>query len=274
MGKDSKIEWTTHTFNPWWGCNHVSPGCDHCYAETFSRRVGKQVWGTDAPRRFFGEHHWNEARRWDRDSELNGVRQRVFCASMADVLEDRRDLDPWREKLWRLIEETRSLDWLLLTKRPQNFSRLAPWKDCWPDNVWVGTTVESPLLATKRIPFLLEVPARIRFLSCEPLLERLDLAEYLALRPGGLGIDWVIVGGESGAHARPMEADWARALVTQSRYAARPCFVKQLGSVWARANRIGGKADDPAHWPHDLRVRELPHPIAFASTIGSEAASP
>lgn len=120
MGKNSRIEWTDHTFNPWWGCTKVSEACKNCYAEAWSKRVGQQVWGPQAERRFFGERHWLEPLKWNADAAAHGKRLRVFCASMADVFEDRRSLDPWRSKLWELIEATPQLDWLLLTKRPEH----------------------------------------------------------------------------------------------------------------------------------------------------------
>src|SRR5262249_54064076 len=123
MGDKTAIEWTDHTFNPWWGCVEVSPACDFCYARTWAQRRGHPVWGTDAPRRFFGEAHWGEPLRWNRRAAATGRRARVFCASMADVLEERHDpvgalLEQARARLWATIEATPNLDWLLLTKRP------------------------------------------------------------------------------------------------------------------------------------------------------------
>lgn len=119
MAKNSRIEWTTHTFNPWWGCVKVSPACKHCYAESWAKRVGSNVWGIKAERRFFGDKHWSEPVKWNAAAAASGMRARVFCASMADVFEDRRDLDVHRIRLWKLIEATPRLDWLLLTKRPE-----------------------------------------------------------------------------------------------------------------------------------------------------------
>ena len=184
MGQDSKIEWTHHTFNHWWGCIKVSPGCEHCYAETLSKRYGHSIWGPakTTQRRTFGEKHWVEPLKWDRLAQVSGERKRVFCASMADVFEDHPQLPSEREKLWALIEQTPMLDWLLLTKRPENVNRMLP--DMWelgglPSNIWIGTSVENQEQADKRIPELLKVPARVRFLSCEPLLGPVDLSRWL-----------------------------------------------------------------------------------------------
>lgn len=127
MARNSAIEWTDHTFNPWWGCTKVSPACDHCYAEVWAKRTGHSVWGPKAPRRQLTDNYWNEPLRWERAAESSGRRPRVFCASMADVFEWDRDLDPQRDRLWALVERTPNLDWLLLTKRPHLARRLTPW---------------------------------------------------------------------------------------------------------------------------------------------------
>lgn len=228
MGENSKIEWTHHTFNPWWGCVKVSPGCQHCYAETFSKRTGHQVWGVNAERRTFGDKHWKEPLKWDAEAKESGERRRVFCASMADVFEGREDLSPHRWRLFNLIEATPNLDWLLLTKRPENMLKLLPtnWLIDPRPNVWLGTTVENQEQAGKRIPELLTVPAVVRFLSCEPLLGPIDLKWDKPMR---VGIDWVIVGGESGGGARPMHPNWARELRDQCVLAEVPFLFKQWG---------------------------------------------
>src|SRR5688572_13560706 len=132
MGKNSPIEWTHHTFNPWWGCTKVSPACDHCYAEAWARRVGAKVWGSRAGRRFFSDNHWREPIRWNTAAAEMKARQRVFCASMADVFEPRPDLDGSRARLWELIRQTPWLDWLLLTKRPEHVLTVVPWTMKWP----------------------------------------------------------------------------------------------------------------------------------------------
>jgi protein gp37 len=199
MARDSGIEWTHHTFNPWWGCVKVSPACAHCYAESWAKRVGMDLWGGKAPRRFFSDKHWRDPLKWNEEAEHQGTRARVFCASMADVFEPRSELDPWRERLWTLIEQTPQLDWLLLTKRPANIKHVYPWAHSPRENVWLGTTAETQKWADIRIERLLSVDARVRFLSCEPLLSRIDLTAWLANKQ----IDWVIAGGESGGQARP-----------------------------------------------------------------------
>ena len=235
MGRNSAIEWTHHTFNPWWGCAKVSPTCHHCYAETWARRVGQKVWGSTARRRTFGEDHWRGPFAWDREAERTRTRKRVFCASMADVFEGRRDLDPWRDKLWSLIGQTPWLDWLLLTKRPENVLAMTPWRDDWPSNVWLGTTVESQEWAEKRLPHLVSIPAAVRFVSCEPLLDLLDLTPWLPAHGKSRtddAIDWVIAGGESGPKARPMQADWVRQLRDQCVTHGVPFHFKQWGE-WA-----------------------------------------
>jgi protein gp37 len=224
LGRNSSIEWTTHTFNPWWGCVKVSPACKHCYAEAWSKRVGQSVWGINAERRFFGDRHWAEPTRWDAAAAQKGERARVFCASMADVFEDRRDLDEARARLWGLIEATPSLDWLLLTKRPELIASMVPWESEWPTNVWLGTTVEDQEWAEERLPHLLENPARVRFISAEPLLGPVDLSPWLQD-----GLDWVITGGESGPKARPSSPSWFRDLLNQCMSADVAFHFKQWG---------------------------------------------
>lgn len=242
MGRNSTIEWTDHTFNPWWGCAKVSPGCENCYAEVWARRVGAKVWGIKADRRFFTSKHWQEPLKWNLDAQSAMQRKRVFCASMADVFEDRKELAPWRLRLWKLIEETPWLDWLLLTKRPQNIGKNVPWIKDWPTNVWLGTTVENQECADERIPLLLKYPAARRFLSCEPLIAPVDLSAWTERRAKGLQkIDWVIAGGESGAHSRPMLPGWARQLRDQCESAKIPFHFKQWGH-WAPVTAPTGKA--------------------------------
>lgn len=280
MGADSKIEWTDHTFNAWWGCVRVSPGCEHCYAESFAKRTGHKVWGVEAPRRFFGDKHWAKPREWDREQEQTLIRRRVFCGSMMDVFERPRnpelcaELDRQRARLWALIDETPGLDWQLLTKRPENVRGMVPWAHL-PRNVWIGTSAEDQERWNERIPHLLRIPAFTVFVSAEPLLGPIDCGDALE------GIEWLIVGGESGHGARPFDIAWARSLVAQGRAAGSAVFVKQLGSkptlalseadtpyILAHGHTIreqraslhlrSAKGGDWSEWPEELRVREMP----------------
>jgi protein gp37 len=151
---------------------------------------------------------------------------------MADVFEDRRDLDDRRARLWEVIEQTPKLDWLLLTKRPENVSRLAPWGEQWPHNVWLGATAENQRWLDKRVAVLTTLPARVLFLSCEPLLGPLELSRWIegARRGAHRAIDWVIGGGESGHHARPMHPEWLTALRDQCVAAGIRFLFKQWGN--------------------------------------------
>lgn len=224
MGEVTEISWADGSFNPWWGCSRVSAACRACYAETFAHRLGLDVWGKGNARRFFGDKHWNEPRVWNRKAAAAGLRMRVFCASMADVFEDRPELPAQRARLWDLIAETPWIDWLLLTKRPENVLGMVPWgfmPGCWPDNVWLGTTCEDQACADERIPHLQANPAVVRFLSCEPLLGPLTLDLT--------GISWVLSGGESGAKARPSHPDWFRSLRDQCQAAGVAYHHKQWG---------------------------------------------
>lgn len=258
MGRDTSIGWCHHTFNAWWGCHKVSPGCQNCYASALDRRLGGKNWDLKGPRRFFGEKHWNEPRKWNEAAKRAGERRRVFCSSMADVFEDRADLVPERARLWKLISETPHLDWLLLTKRSENFAAMVPWIGMGKPwfNVWLGTTVEDQEHADLRIPTLLMVPAAVRFLSCEPLLGEVDLdaiqapGECAGLRFGSLRhldsrrfeapalISWVIAGAESGPGARTCDPMWLRKLRNQCADADVPFFLKQAVAMmsWDRRN--------------------------------------
>lgn len=179
MTDTTKIEWTHHTFNPWWGCARVSPACRSCYADTLATRYGHHVWRRHGERRMLSDENWRKPLRWNRDAEAAGVPARVFCASMADVFEDHPQVAEPRERLWGLIAQTPWLHWQLLTKRIENVAAMAPWGEHWPVNVWLGTSVENQRWAETRIPILLSIPAHIRFLSCEPLLGPIDLSRWL-----------------------------------------------------------------------------------------------
>lgn len=224
MGKNTAIGWTDHTFNPWWGCARVSPGCQHCYAESFAKRTGNPVWGKNSPRRFFGDKHWAEPLRWDADAERLDQPALVFCASMADVFEDRDDLIDPRTRLFDLIEATPHLIWQLLTKRPENVLDMvsARWRHQWAANCWVGCTTEDQERFDERHPHLIRIPAPVLFISYEPAVGPLDL--YAAT-----DIGWLICGGESGPGHRPLDPAWARVVRDQCHSFGIPFFFKQVG---------------------------------------------
>lgn len=272
MGETTAISWTDHTFNPWMGCTKVSPGCDHCYAEGLGKRTGKVQWGDDAERVLTSDGYWKNPLKWNRAAEAEGRRHRVFCASMADVFEDRPELDEPRGRLFEVIGNTPWLDWQLLTKRPQNVLRMVPYGDTaatWRDNVWVGTTVENEDQADQRVPHLLEIPAKVRFLSCEPLLDRVRLGKWCSSIPSRLRwgpengwtpeydeqptIDWVICGGESGPGHRPLNLDHARLLRDNCRFFKVPFFFKQVGG---RTPTAGGDQLDGVTYHEFPRVMD------------------
>jgi protein gp37 len=230
MAQDSRIEWTHHTFNPWWGCRKVSPACLHCYAETWAKRLALDLWGSNTSRRFFKDEYWQQPLKWNRAAERAGVHRRVFCASMADVFEGRAELNEWRDRLWPLIHATPYLDWLLLTKRIHNVHRMVPWRD-WPTNVWLGTTAENQRWADRRIPQLLHIPARVRFVSAEPLLGPIKLAHLLD-NGAANRLHWLIAGGESGHAARPTHPTWVRNLRDECQENQIAFHFKQWGH-WA-----------------------------------------
>lgn len=304
MSENTKIEWCDHTFNPWEGCQKTGPGCDHCYAEQHNARFGGGVavnFGPGAPRRRTSVANWRKPLKWNANAcwfvqcntcgwrgeskgatcsgchgcDTSPARPRVFCASLADVFDNA--VDPqWRADLFSLIERTPNLDWLLLTKRIGNvrgmLAELAHGSD--PDlslldmmplpNVWIGATIVNQAEADRDIPKLLELPARVRFLSMEPLLGPVDLTSIDVMGGDGVifplkgttdcvdeegapaddipGLDWVIVGGESGPGARPMHPDWARSLRDQCQAACVPFLFKQWGH-WQIASRANGHYD-------------------------------
>jgi protein gp37 len=248
VGKNSKIEWTDHTFNPWWGCVEIpapvcapGSGCDHCYAKALAKRYDFKVWGKDEPRRFFGDKHWKEPLTWNRDAEKAGQRKRVFCGSMCDVFESRTDLIRPRERLFEMIQQTPWLTWMLLTKRPQAIEAL--WPLDWEQtgilpNLWLLTTVESQEYAW-RIDELLKIPAVLHGISYEPALGPVDFSPYLGCPDRTCcpdeefqHIDLIVAGGESGPKARPSHPDCFRQARDQCRAAGVAFLFKQWGE-WA-----------------------------------------
>lgn len=343
MSEDTKIEWCDYTFNPWIGCTKVSPGCANCYAESQDkfRSWTPDGWGKGKPRKRTSMANWKKPLKWNREaesfhecslcgwrgnpyhenfgccgnpdcsalpSELDRARPRVFCASLADVFDSEAPYD-WRYDLFELIDETPELDWLILTKRPENIRKhiaeiALPICEMWdcediaPHNIWLGTSVEDQKRADERIPHLLSVPAVVRFLSVEPMLESIDLSsERLTtcgmknnfVSPGAYvsgPIHWVIAGGESGGNSRICAPEWLWELGLQCERVSVPFFCKQLGGNvlsdnvnmldWpdgatyldaggdsegdaaARIKLASRKGGDMSEWPAELKVREFP----------------
>jgi protein gp37 len=292
---ETTIEWTRgpagelgYTFNGWIGCTKVSPGCENCYAAAQDkfRSWTPEGWGAGKQRRRTSAENWKHPQQWDKAAAAAGERRRVFCSSLADVFDNEVPLD-WLVDLLDLVRRTPHLDWLLLTKRigrvraaldaavrdvnvhqagPELFAWLRAWTSgSPPHNVWLGATIVNQEEADRDIPKLLATPARVRFLSMEPLLgpvnlARIDINGHSEIFPlkGTTGcedddgsplpdiprIDWVIVGGESGPGARPMHPDWPSSLRDQCAAAGVPFLFKQWGE-WAPAEiEPGGRIGD------------------------------
>lgn len=238
MGANSLIEWTDHAFSGWFGCTKVSPACDCCYAEGWTvRRFHKAGWGPHEARVRAADSTWAEPLAWQRKAVREGRRRRVFAFELADVFDNRARVT-WRADLWALVARCPDLDWLILTKRPQNFRTMLPadWGDGW-QNVWLGVTAENQREWRRRVSLLRRTHAAVRFVSVEPMLEPIDADLE--------GIDWVICGGEDKTKTpRVMNPDWARDLLQQCRSAGVAFFMKQM----TRKGPI----------PPDLLVREFP----------------
>lgn len=254
MGEDTKIQWATHTFNAWTGCQKVSPACDSCYAETWARRAGRDF----SQRVRTTDSNWRQPLKWNAECRKAGTRAQVFTNSLADFFDNQAPQE-WRDDACRdVIEPCASLDWLILTKRPQNAPRMVPpeWMERWPPHVWIGASAGTRQELDRNLRHLRALPAAIRFLSLEPLLEDLGTIDLT-------GISWVIVGGESGPNARPYHVAWAQQIIDQCKAAGVPAFHKQVGAhpVGFDGHRVhlkDRKGGDPELWPASLRVRQMP----------------
>lgn len=240
MAANSKIEWCDNTFNPWVGCTKVSPACDNCYAESWAKRSGNpELWTGE--RRRTSSYNWRLPEKWNVVATATGTRSKVFCASLADVF-DNQVPEYWREDLWTVIANTPCLDWLLLTKRPQNIAKMLPpdWGSGW-NNVWLGATTENQEEYDRRRRHLLSVPAVVHFFSVEPMLSPV-IRDVAAERGNNV---WYICGGEDFERpGRVMDLAWARALRDSCKRDGVPFFMKQVSK----------KKPIPA----DLMVREFP----------------
>lgn len=266
MAEETAIEWADSTFNPWMGCTKVSPACDHCYAETLmDKRHGKVQWGPHGERVRTSASNWQNPVRWQKKAAEffaeHGRRRRVFCASLADVFDNKAPAGA-REDLWALIRATPDLDWLLLTKRPQNIAKMLP--EFWAEirgHVWLGTSTENQQEAERRLPHLLTVSPRpaVFFASAEPLLGPINFhsmpmnsdqaiamghypghTRFDAIHPKSRNrLDWIIAGGESGPGARPTNPQWYREIQEQCAHSGVAFLFKQWGE-WVSVSEVDG----------------------------------
>jgi protein gp37 len=263
MSETTGIAWCNSTFNPWWGCTEVSPGCDRCYARELDARFHKAAhWGTGVPRKLMSDHYWNDPLRWNRKAQRTGEPWRVFCASMADILDTEAPAGQ-RERLIEMVDATPHLTWLFLTKRIELAGRLMIELIRRPrPNIWWGTTVENQEMANKRVKTLRLIPAALHWLSIEPMVGPIDLHAAGAFQPymATPRIKWSVVGGESSdelvdngmVYPRPMQLDWARLIKKQSEQNGAAFFMKQLGGL------PKNKGDQMEDFPADLRARNFP----------------
>lgn len=257
---DTSIEWATHVWNPSTGCDRISAGCDHCYALTMARRLkgmGSAKYQNDGDPRTSGPGFGVTTHESTLAAPLSWREPRtVFVNSMSDLFHARIPTE-FVQRVFAVMEATPQHTYQVLTKRSTRLRRLAEVLP-WPSNVWMGVSVENTDVVS-RIDDLRQVPAAVRFLSCEPLIGPLDDLDLT-------GIGWSIIGGESGSGARPMDLGWVRRIVGQCRDVGVPVFVKQLGSVWERDWHVGGrpvgKGNGMQDWPRDLQVREFPGGVA------------
>lgn len=247
MAQFTKIEWCDHTANLWHGCTEVHAGCDNCYARVLSERWNRDIWGNDKPRMAI-KSVWNDLAKFQKLAAAEGVVKTVFVGSMMDIFEKPMPIigggGTWliRNEFFRKIDMGLypNLMFLLLTKRPSNIHKYIPfhWQEKAPDNVMYGTSPVDQETADKLIPQLLQVEGR-KFLSCEPLLGPIDLSKWMDLYLGPSKIQWVIAGGESGHHARPVHPKWLRSLQYQCQVAGVPFLFKQWGE-YASVSEVAG----------------------------------
>ena len=247
MAEKTGIAWTDSTFNPWIGCTKVGPGCDNCYAEALmDKRWHRVQWGSGKPRERTSAANWKQPLLWEREHEafalMHGRRRRVFCASLADVF-DNEAPPQWRGELWALVKATPHLDWLILTKRIGNVRGMEPAEGL-PANVWLGATMVNHDEYTRDVHKLLAVEASVRFLSVEPMLGPISTTPTTLQR-----LDWVIVGGESGHGARPIQPGWVTSLRLQCERVGVPFFFKQWGGATAAAGGCELEGAEVKRWP-------------------------
>ena len=242
MADETNISWCDSTFNPWWGCTKIAPGCDNCYAAALDKRTGGNYWDIKQVPRRTRPANWRKPIRWNEQAGIYFRRHRVFCGSMMDWCD--KDSPPGAvTELFELIKQTPRLDWQLLTKRATLIQTRLPadWGDGY-GNVWLGVTVENREYGYPRIDALRNVPAAIRFLSVEPMLERMPDIDLT-------GIDWVICGGESGPGFRQFDPEWGQELAEICETAGVAYWFKQHGGQIADKSGCLLDGKEFKQWP-------------------------
>lgn len=236
MGRETDISWTEATFNPWHGCTEVSPGCDNCYARVLDARWGKSHWGKGTPRRILSDDYWAQPLKWNKKAQADGVRVKVFCASMADVMDDEAPAGQ-RERLWELIDQTPNLIWQLLTKRPQRYGSYLPVEGFNHKNVMLGFTAENQSFYNSRWPYVRLMADELglqSFVSYEPALGPLSMEEWAVPPRSYVNVSkypsWLIFGGETGGKRRPMELAWAENIKAECERNGVSFFMKQMSA--------------------------------------------
>ena len=268
------ISWTDTTWNPTTGCDRVSAGCDRCYALTMAKRLkgmGQAKYQNDGDPRTSGPGFGLTVHPDTLDAPLHWRKpQMVFVNSMSDLFHPKVPTT-FIASVFDVMARTPQHTYQVLTKRAprmRSLSRGAAFGEHWPlPNVWLGVSAENQEQADARIPALLETRASVRFVSAEPLLEPIDIERFLwdGDHDAPSGLSWVIVGGESGRDARPMEPAWVRSIAMQCRDAGVAVFVKQMGAAWARRRDTDSHGADWEAWAPDIRIREFPETHAKAS---------
>ena len=281
MAQNSTISWTHHTFNAWIGCTKISPGCKFCYAEAYAHKYRLTKWGDASQRRLTANSTWDRVLAWDRKAKKQKTRHRVFCSSLSDVMEDNPQLEQWRISLYELILKTPNIDWLILTKRPQNYWKFLPadWKNNFPKNVWLGTTICNQTEYNENYSQFSELQKQwgiqTIFVSFEPLLSNIWLTHGAP--------NWSIIGGESGylKDARKMDLNWVKHLITQidnfnTEEKKHHVFFKQFGAQVAKILKMQDKKGEAGidllpqqyNW---LKRREIPFTVSEAVAEPVEA---
>jgi protein gp37 len=288
--ENSKISWCDHSQNFWIGCHKVTDGCKFCYAEAFNDRYKFAVWGNNGTRHITSETVWNNPIKWNKKAGELGIRYRVFCSSLSDIMEDRDELNEPRERIWKIIEETPNLDWLLLTKRPENFKKFFPERwltstdlqtPSFPRNIWLGTTIVTQKDYDTMFPHIQDFCSnnfvKVMFVSCEPLVGAVNfntnVTDDTRIVDGNkvyqAPLSWIIIGGESGhiTKIRKMQLEHVKGIISKFEYSRSivgmpKIFFKQLGSILGKQYNLPNvKGENFEEYPHHLewlKIREFP----------------